>query len=128
MPKSRAQRVFQYRHRRATVMYDRKRYVDRISQLRSTERVTNREQMDVLAFISGDINAAASLVGVIDHNVNFRQLRDRILYPKLKQTSKTLRRCRRLQKRMRAYDQTAKVVRDIFGDVSDHILEFLFFV
>jgi len=126
MSKSRAQRALCYRHRRAITMYDRSRCAARLRKLRSVKRAAHREKMDVLAFIGGDRNTTNSLVGAIDTNINFRLLRDKILYPKLKKTSKTLRRCRRLQKRMRTYQRTAGAVRDVFGDVSDHILELLF--
>lgn len=125
---NRNERRRKYRRIRGWSLYDTRMHVEILNKLEREKLIAYQEQNKVLAYIGGDrsTTVAVESVGIINDSNNYELYRDKVLYPKLRKTSRIIRKCKRRKRHLRNYEPTAKELRFIFGDISDYILKFLF--
>lgn len=128
MNMNRNERRRKYRRIRGWSLYDTRMHVEILNKLEREKLIAYQEQNKVLAYIGGDrsTTVAVESVGIINDSNNYELYRDKVLYPKLRKTSRIIRKCKRRKRHLRNYEPTAKELRFIFGDISDYILKFLF--
>ena len=124
---NRNERLRKYRRIRGLSLYDTRMHVEILNKLEREKLIAYQEQNKVMAYIGGDRSTTVTVesVGIINAH-NYELYRDKVLYPKLRKTSRIIRKCKRRKRHLRNYEPTAKELRFIFGDISDYILKFLF--
>ena len=116
-------RLLVYRQYRRWALHDRAKLAATRRRLRTIRRDAHAQHITIHGLLAG--GHQESTVHIPAH-LSFDEARVQILYPEMRKITNTVHRCKRNTRRLRRYESTARMVREIFGDIAEHILVFIF--